>query len=162
MKGLDAGTMFACVIFGLILGSLIGAMLLRAAVALYNRLVGGESADGAVPSPSFRTAMGIALSTNVANFFVGIVIGIAVSEMGRADPQPAGVDWQARARSLQILSQLIAMPIGFFVAAGMLCTRLPTTFGRASLVALCYVLISILIVAVLAVAVLGVMFFTAR
>ena len=44
---------------------------------------------------------------------------------------------------------LVSFAVSLLIMAGMLSARLPTTFGRADLVTLCYLLVVLLVVGVL-------------
>jgi hypothetical protein len=57
-----AGLLCALVI-GVPVGTPIGAVFLRAAVALYNKLAGGPSSPSSVPEPTFGKAMWITFAT---------------------------------------------------------------------------------------------------
>ncbi len=61
----------------LFLGLAIGAIILRAACNLYNKIVGRD----AVPEPGFGKAMGIILVTGLINWALSFAIGIAFSVM---------------------------------------------------------------------------------
>ena len=104
---------------------LVGAVVLRAACALFNKLAGQ---DKRVPEPGFGKAMGIVVVTLIVNVVVGGVLGLLLAGGGAA----AGADQ----RSMQLLINVISIPIGFLTMAGMLTVMLPTSFGRALLVTL--------------------------
>jgi len=104
---------------------LVGTIMLRAACSLFNKLA-GESKR--VPEPGFGKAMGIMLVTLLVNVVVGGVLGLLVLAGGAA----AGADQ----RSMQLLINVVSIPIGFLTMAGMLTVMLPTSFGRALLVTL--------------------------
>jgi len=132
------GAVLGGMCFGLVIGTLIGAVLIRASVWLYNKFTGGPESPSAVPSPDFGKACGIALATTGANFVVNLIMGMMMggaAAAGGASPQ-----------GTQIVAQLVSLPVSFFVAAAMLMLLLPTTFGRAMLVALCYILVCIIVV----------------
>jgi hypothetical protein len=92
--------------------------------------------------PPFGQAVVISLVAAVANllasFTLGLAIGFAAAAAG-ADPN-----------SLGVVAQLASIPVGILVMAVMIHVMLPTSFGRALLVALCYTLIVIVIVIVIA------------
>jgi len=121
----------------LAVATLVGAIILRAAVSLYNTMAGGANSTAAVPEPPMGKAMGITFVTTlvngVAGFIVGLVIGGAAAATG------------ARGSGVEVTAQLVSLPISVLVMAGMLAAMLPTTFGRAILVTLCHFLISIVI-----------------
>lgn len=121
-----------------VLWTLVGAVILRAACALYNKMA--ASGNG-VPDPSFGKAMGITLANFVAHMIVNIPLSMAMGggQMAPGQPPNAG----------QIVSGLLALPIGFLVMAGMLTALLPTTFVRALLVSLCYMAIGIAVAIVI-------------
>src|SRR5689334_14451286 len=79
---------------------LIGAVILRAACSLYNRMV---AQDKRVPEPAFGKALGIMAVTLVVNIVVGAVLGLMLAGAGAA----AG----AGERSMQLLVNLISMPV---------------------------------------------------
>jgi hypothetical protein len=116
-------------------GTLIGAVFLRAAVALYNKMAAGASSASSVPEPAFGKAMGITFVTALVpmvGFLIGFVIGGGAAAAG------------ARGQGVDVVAQLISFPVGLLVMAGMLSLMLPTTFGRAILVTLCYMLVVLL------------------
>ena len=116
----------------LLLGTLGGAIVLRAAVSLYNKMAGGPKSPSAVPEPSTGRAIAIVFVATLVNVVLGFVVGLlfAGAQMG----------------GLSVTAQLATMPISAFVMAGMLSTLLPTTFQRGILVTLCYLLIALVIV----------------
>jgi hypothetical protein len=130
-------------IFCIALGILIGAVIFRAACALYNKMAGGRGSPSSVPEPSFGKAMGIVLLTTLVNGVVGFGIGMVVGI--------AGVAVHADQKAVTILAQLVSFPVGILVGGGMNAAMLPTTFGRGILVALCQLLIVLFIVIVLGV-----------
>ncbi len=125
----------------LVIGTLIGAVVLRTACWLYNLFVGGAKSRDAVPMPDFGKAMGIAFVAALVNmgtsFVVGLVVGGGMAAMGK--------DLGAA----QSVAQLVAVPVSFLVLAGMISGMLPTSFGRAALVALLYLAIAIIITVVI-------------
>jgi hypothetical protein len=126
-----AMTGLACLLVAALIGALIGAVIIRAAVWLANKIVAG-----AIPDPNFGRAYLMAL----AAFVVNVVVSVIVQMVLRAgDPQTA-----------QIVSALVGLPIGFFVLAAVATTMLPTTFGRACLVAVFYYVVCIVIGAIIA------------
>ncbi len=124
-----------CAVVGvLVLGTLVGAVILRAACSLYNKMA---SQENRVPEPGFGKALGITLVTMIVNVVVGFMVGLITGGGAAA----AGVG----AQGAQVISALISLPVGFFVMAGMLTAMLPTSFGRALLVTLVQYAISIAI-----------------
>ena len=62
-KGSAIGGLLWAVVIGVPVGTLIGAVCLRAAVALYNKMAGGPSSPSSVPEPTFGKAMWITFAT---------------------------------------------------------------------------------------------------
>ncbi len=143
-----SGAMVIGFLIAVLVGSVIGAAFLRAGVGLYNMMAGGNKSKRAVPTPSFGKAMGIVLITWVVNMFTSFLIGLMFGFGGAA----AGL----RREMLTLSAQLVAIPIAVLIMASMLTALLPTTFGRAILVALCYMLVVILFVAILIVLIVAV------
>ena len=88
--------------------------------------------------------MFIVFLAGVVNFIVSIpiniIMGAGIAGLGGGqDPM------------LALLSQLIQVPIGFLVLAGLVTAMLPTSFGRACLAVLFYYLICIVIGVVIAI-----------
>lgn len=136
--------MFLCArVFAVALGTVIGAVLLRAACALYNKQAGGKGSPESVPEPLLGKAMGITFVTTLVNAIAGFVIGLLVGTGAAA----AG----ASERGPAIVAQLLSLPVSLLVMAGMNSALLPTTFGRGFLVALCYLLVVFFVVVILAV-----------
>lgn len=130
----------------------IGSVILRAAVGLTNKVVGGVTPDPtyydepagyrryrpdpselAVPMPSTGRAMCILLFCGVVDFVVRIAIMMAAASGGGDGSMAA----------------LIALPVSLVVHAVMLSSLLPTTLGRACLVLVFQFLIVLLIGAAL-------------
>jgi hypothetical protein len=142
MTLVDAGLLLCALAIGLALGTLIGAVLLRAAVALYNKMAGGASSPFGVPEPVFGKAMWISFDICVAQLVVGLFIGVLTgtgATVPRADEKGVNVD-----------GLLIPVLIGLFIQVAILSAKLPTTFGRAIVVTLCDMLIVMLVAGVIA------------
>ncbi len=115
-----------CGLVGILLvGSLVGAVILRAACSLYNKMAHRENG---VPEPGFGKALGITVVTLIVNMGAGFVVGLIVGGWAAA----AGMGQQGA----QLLSSVISFPIGILTMAGMSTVMLPTSFGRALLVTL--------------------------
>jgi hypothetical protein len=142
-EGAAIGGLLLCALFiGLSIETLIGAVFLRAAVNLYNKMAGGASSPGSVPEPAFGKAMWIIFGSTVFQMVVGgLVIGISTD----AGPVASG----AGGKGVDFVAQLLSFPVGLLIMAGVLSAKLPTTFGRAILVALCYLLVALLVVGAL-------------
>lgn len=162
------GVMLCVLVVALPVGLAIGAAILRAAIALANKVLGRPAEDRyddrydddddyddyedrprrrarrrrsntAVPEPGFWKAVGIVFVIALVNGGVGFVIGLVVAlGMAGQDPQAA-----------QIVSQVISLPVGFLINAGMLAAMLPTSFARGALVTLFQYLIGIAIAVVI-------------
>ena len=115
-------------VFILTISTGLGAVVLRAAVALYNKMAGGSSSPNGVPELEFGKAMGIALVTHVVTIVTAFVVALVTSGEGKNS-----------------IIQLISYPISLLVTAVMVSVTLPTRLGRAALVTLCYMLIGVLI-----------------
>jgi hypothetical protein len=140
-EGGAIGGLLCGLVVGVAIGTVIGAVFLRAAIALYNKMAGGESSPSSVPEPEFGKAMGITFVTSLVQMVVGFFIGL-VTAAGAAAARERG-------QGVDVLAQLISFPVSLLIMAGMLCAMLPTTFGRAILVTLCYMLVVLLVVGVL-------------
>jgi hypothetical protein len=98
-EGAVLGGMLCALVVGVTLGTLIGAVFLRSACALYNRLVGGRKSPSSVPEPLLGKAMGITFVTTLVNAVLGFGIGLVVGAGGAATG--------ASERNMKILAQLI-------------------------------------------------------
>jgi len=130
-------------VMALTIGTLVGAIILRAAVSLYNKMVVDADLPRAVPEPPIGKAMGITFVTTLVNTVVGSIVGSVIGGAAAA----VG----ARGGGVGVTAQLVSFSITALFMAGMLCTMLPTTFGRAILVTLCHFLIVIIIVGIVVV-----------
>jgi len=141
--------MFLCfLVVGVFIGLLIGAVILRAACALYNAMAGGKGSPYRVPEPELGKAMGIVFVTALINYASGFVIGLMANAGAEATRiNPLGPN---------LLASAISLPLSLLVMAAMLTAMLPTTFGRGILVALCNLLVTILVVVAVAIVVGGV------
>jgi hypothetical protein len=125
-----SGTRICGPLCGVIFMAVLGAVILRAACALYNKMAGGAGSPSAVPKPEWGRAILITFVTAIVNFGAGLLLGFGGGEM---------------------LNILIAVPAAFLVMAGMLTAMLPTSFPRALLVTLLYYVIMMAIAAVIVV-----------
>lgn len=132
---------------GLVIGTFIGAVILRAAVSLYNKLAGGAGSPNAVAEPSMDRAALTVFLASLANVIVGFFLGMAIGAASGAAGTPG--------EGATVIAQVAALPISVLVMAAILSVMLPTTFWRAILVTLCYALVAALIVGVTVVLVLA-------
>jgi hypothetical protein len=142
MDGGMLGGLLCGLVIALLVGTLIGAVFLRAAIALFNKMAGASGPPAGVPEPPFGRAMGITFVTSLVNWVVGFVIGLATG----AGAQAAGPDG---AKGVNLLAQAASVPAGLLVMALMLTALLPTSFGKAVLVTLLYLVIVALVVGVI-------------
>jgi hypothetical protein len=139
-EGAAIGVLLCALAIGLAVGTLIGAVFLRLAVALYNNLAGGASSPSSVPQPAWGKAMWISFAICVAQMVVGsllIGLGTRAEATAAGEREPFGV------------AQLISVSVSFLITAAILSAKLPTTFGRAILVTLCDTLVVLLVLTVL-------------
>ena len=139
-SGAYAGGFLCGLIGGVAIGGLIGAVILRAAIAWYNKLQGGPDSEHAVNEPDFGRAFVISVVTAVVNqiaqFSTGFMFGMS-SGSGISD------------RAIKLWSLIVSIPASFLVMAAILTAMLPTTFGRASLISLLYFVIVLIIIGVI-------------
>lgn len=133
-----------CVMGGFIfVGTIIGAVFLRAAIALYNKLAGGPDSESAVPEPSFGRTILILFLTSVVNAIASAALTVAIGSGAGA----AGI----RGNQLNVPAQVGGFVLSLFVLSGALSVLLPTTFPRAVMVSLCYLITVVAVVAGIAV-----------
>jgi hypothetical protein len=148
------GVLLACaLVVGVAVGTLIGAVFLRAAVALYNKMAGGASSPSCVPEPALGKAMWIIFAAALAHVVVGWLVG-EITVPGAPLRKPlesliAEVAGGVGPKGVDNVAELFSIPIGLLIMAGILSAKLPTTFGRALLVTLCYLLVVLPVVGVL-------------
>ena len=140
-EGVAIGVLLCALVVGVAVETLIGAVILRAAIALYNKMAGGVSSPGSVPEPALGKAMWITFAICMAQILLGAAIVFAT--------WPGASAPGARGEAFDLVLQLVSFPASFLIMAGMLSARLPTTFARAILVTLCYVLLALLFAGVL-------------
>ncbi len=125
----------------LLIGTPVSAIILRAAVALYNWTADGVDSPAAVAEPPLGKAMGIIFVVILANVFAGLFISLFVGGVALAiDPLGGGAN---------VLAQLVALPVSMLVMASMLSNLLPTTFPRALVITLFHLIVSLVIGGVL-------------
>lgn len=127
----------------LLIGTLIGAVLLRFAVWVYNKLFAGTDAQRRVTEPSYERAMGVVCLAFLLDLLAGIpvryAIGFLVSTLIGPASRLAHMVWV----------QAIYLPLGTVLMAGVCTYLLRTSFGRALGVAVCYGLIILVLFAVI-------------
>lgn len=136
--GVDAAVVGLWLIFlvgALVIGTLVAAIMLRAAVSLYNKMAGGANSPSAVPEPPMGKAMGVAIVTTFVNFVVASIVHLVIGWAAAAE--------SARDGGVNVTAQLVSLSIGVLVMAGLLSALLPTTFGRGIVVTLFYFLIAL-------------------
>lgn len=117
---------------------LIGAVILRASVSLFNKFAGfEEDSHYRVPEPTMLHAMGMLLLITIANGIVGFMFGAIAGTSGLVQVGPQGVDPAGK-----LLLNLVTLPISFMIFSAILSSMLPTTFKRAMGVVLCQYLIA--------------------
>jgi hypothetical protein len=125
------GEFLLVILIGLIGTSLIGGLALWGTVQLYNLVVRSLRDSWGVPAMPFERACQVA--------FVVSLIDFALHEYIQVLSRPESRD----------LLELLLIPVSFLSVALMVCFRLPTGFGRAVLITVCYVPVIAVIVAVL-------------
>src|SRR5262249_4168509 len=144
-EGVPIGWMLCALAIGLVVGTLLGAVFLYAAIALYkaiallNKMLGGGSSPSSVPWPAFGKAMWITFETSMYQMVAGLLI------FGLFRGDGAGT----RGQVVDGVAQLLFVPVSILITVGVLSAKLPTTIGRAILVTLCDVLLVLLAVSVL-------------
>ena len=133
-EGAVIGVLLCALAIGVAVRTLIGAVFLRAAVVLHNKMLGGASSPSSVPGPAYGKAMSIIFAISLAQIVGGYVIGATAKAWGQ------GAD---------VVAEVIFFPVSLLIMAEMLSTRLPTTFGCAFHVTFCYLLVELLVVGVL-------------
>ena len=133
------GEFLLAAVIALTLAVLIGVAFLRVSIAIYNMLVGGASSPNSVPVPEFERAALITCVTAalqvVVRFMIGRMIGAGAVVLG------------VGGKKADVVTLLISLPVSFLIMVLMLTALLPTTFGRALLVTMCYVLLVIIAIA---------------
>ena len=141
MDGAVLGGALCVLAIGVLVGTVIGAVFLRAAIALFNKIVGASGPPDGVPEPLFGRAMGITFVTSIVNAVAGFLIGLVVGAGAQAT--------EAGKQSATITANLISTPLSLLIMAGMLTAMLPTSFGKAILVTLLYLVIVVVVVGII-------------
>jgi len=127
--------LLCALVIGLPIGTLIGAVILRAAIALYNKMAGGASSPSGVPMPAFGKAMWISFAICFAQIVVGFLIA-GLTGPGLTAPG-------AGEKEANVVGEIISFPVSLLIMVAILSAKLPTTFARAILVTLCYMLVTL-------------------
>ena len=137
----DAGLLLGILLLsGLTVLVLIGAALLRTAVAIYNLLAGGADGQSGVPEPGILKAMGISLNTTLITGGLSFLVAVA-------GPTGSLGGESGRGERLAVVAFLLLL-FSVVVVAGALTVLLPTTFGKALFVTLCYMVTVAMLVGV--------------
>lgn len=132
----------------LTISSLIGGLILRASISLFNKLARNRGKT-LIPEPAIPKAIGITLITFIVNAGVGLLIGVLLGGtaqlVGNSPSYPRFV-----AGTVSSVMAILSMVV-------MLALLLPTSLARALLVTLFNYFISLAIVAFL-VAIASVLF----
>lgn len=124
----------------LTISSLIGGLILRASISLFNKLARSRGKT-LIPEPAIPKAIGIVLATFIVNAGVGLLIGVllggAAQLAGNGPSYPRFV-----AGTVSSVAAILSMVV-------LLALLLPTSLPRALLVTLFNYLISLAIVAFL-------------
>jgi hypothetical protein len=131
MSNGSAAGILSVLVVGVAIGTLIGAIILRSAIGLYNLLAGNDRV------PTLR--MGHAM---LITFVISLINAMVTALIARAGVAGAGFE----DRDLALVNQLIGIPVSLVIMAGMLSMLLPTTIGRAFLVTLCHAIIMFVLV----------------
>ncbi|MCS6908516.1 MAG: hypothetical protein RML93_11640 [Anaerolineales bacterium] len=107
---------------------LIDAILLRAAVALYNKMAGGASSPSSVPEPAIGKAMGIVFVTYLVQVIAGFLIGLVmVAGTAAAQALERGVSLGVGVAAVgMFISYLVR---GVLIMAGVLSAMGPASFS---------------------------------
>jgi hypothetical protein len=134
------GALLCFGLFGLAIGSLLGAAFLRAACSLYNKLSGGAGSPDSVPEPDFGKAWVMTIVTKIAGLTVGFLLGFVLG--------PMLLEQFGRAKA-PLAIQLLSLPASFLVMSTANAIMLPTTFSRGVQVTMFYMVVVFLAVFVL-------------
>jgi hypothetical protein len=129
------GALLFSFVAALMVGTLVGGLLFRAASAIYNKIVGGPNASSYVREPSLGGAMQIIFLTSLATLAVRFVMGLVAGGSG----MPSYV--------------LAVTPfLSYFLLAALATSTLKTTLPRALAIAgLFFVMAAMLSAAVAAI-----------
>ena len=103
LEGVAIGVVLCALAIAVAVRVLIGAVFLRAAVVLHNKMLGGASSPSSVPEPTFGKAMWISFAICVAQMVVGLFIG-GVADTG---PMAAGAGAKEMDVGVLLISVLV-------------------------------------------------------
>jgi hypothetical protein len=113
------------------------------------------NSGGLIPEPGLGYGMVIVLVNAFAQFAIGMVMAIGLMAVAGGAGGGGGQGFGAGKRgfgdggggndALELMMNLLSIPVGFIVTSGVLTMMLPTSFGRACLVTLFQYLIIIAI-----------------
>lgn len=174
------------VVIGFTLGVAIGAVILRAAISLYNKSSGGSS-NGNSGKPAYPTNQSLNPYDQQAAYGQPKPFAPMPPTLSAGIPEPSfpkamgiiavagivnavvsflvgfvigliGGGAGVPMQGIQLVAQLVSLVTGFFTMSLVVSGMLPTTFGRAALVTLYYFLICIAIAIGIVVVVFGIGF----
>jgi hypothetical protein len=122
-----------------IVGSILGSVILRTAIYLFNAITATGDSRDAVPEPTYGEGVGIIFVTIIVNSVAACAALFAIA-FGCA---LAGVEEQ----HARIYAPIAVLPLGVLIMSGMFSSLLPTTYLRALVIAIGYMVIWIFIVA---------------
>jgi hypothetical protein len=173
---------FVCIFggIGLLVAMVLGAAFLRAAVSVANRVVREPKADPfadwddeeweewkewekdersrrrrvkAIPEPGMGKGMLVSAAVGVLTVLAGYILGALVEAV-----EPGAFRGDGELAVLVVAA--LALVLGFAGTTLILTAMLPTTFGRAALVAFLYHVIAVLAVLTIGGAIAGVIYLT--
>jgi len=123
-------------IWGVVLGTLVTAIWLRAGVALYNTSVGGSGAAAAIPQPDRGMAPALMFFTCMVGWFVRMVIAAGLFALG--------LDKKLDERETLAVLHLLSLPFTLVCLHVLLTALLPVESLKAFLVTACYAFVYVL------------------
>jgi hypothetical protein len=112
----------------LAVSSVIGGIVLRAAISLFNSLIGKKSRSGAMSEPSLGKAIGITLATVIVNAGLGLVVGALLGGGTQLAGQGPGYP--------KFVAGTVSSVLAILSMVVMLASLLPTSLLRAFVVTL--------------------------
>ena len=134
-EGLSIVAILIVAAIGIPIALLIGAVLIRAAVSLYNRFVGGSESPRAVAVPSLQKGVGIVLVIALGNWAISLGVQLIVYLTGAE--WLVGHEFATQWPSV-VVELMPTFVLEFVVMALVLAWLLPTRFSRALGVSACH------------------------